>query len=100
MLASLGDGLQERKEIVEVADLLFVDENICVLKDSRHVVGVCDKVRAEVTLVELHTFNSLEGSLDALRFLNSDGSVFTNFVHCISDDLADFRVRISRDCGH
>ena len=56
---------------------------------------VCDKVRAEVTLVELHTFNSLEGSLDALRFFNSDGSVFTDFVHCISDDLADFRVGIA-----
>src|SRR5580658_10563525 len=63
-LAALGDGLQEREQVVERADLLLVDEDVGVLDHGLHGLRVGDEVRREVALVELHSLDDLERRLD------------------------------------
>ena len=96
-LASLGNLLEHWKEILEVGDLLFVDEDVCILKVTIHGIRIGHEVRGEVALVELHSFNNVESRLDAFGFFHGDGAVLANLVHSICDDTADFLVPVSRN---
>ena len=60
------------------------------------MVGVSDKVRAEVAAVELHAFNNVNFVSDALAFFDGDDAVFTN-LHGFGKLGADFAVVIGRD---
>ena len=82
--------LEVAEDFVEVADLLLVDENVCVFEV--HLLSFCigAEVRREIALVELHTFDHVEGGFNTFGFFNSDGAIFTNAVHCIRDDFTDW----------
>ena len=43
-----------------------MDQQIGVFEDAFHSLGIGDEVRGEVTAVELHAFDDVEGGLQAL----------------------------------
>src|SRR6266487_511068 len=91
--------LQEREQVFEAADFLFVDEDVGVLHLGSHPPGVGHDVRREITLVELHALNDFERGLDGLGFLDGDRAVLADLVHGLGDDLADGVVPVRRNRG-
>jgi hypothetical protein len=93
--ANFGYLFKNREQVLQVADLLFVDQNVRVAQAGFHGIAVGYEVRGEITFVELHTFNHIQSGFDGFCFFNSDGSVFTDFVHCVGNDFADGPVPVS-----
>ena len=63
-------------------------------------VGVGHEVRGEVSLIELHAFDDLEGGLDGAGFFHGDGSVFADLVHGVGDDFTDAGFPVGGHGGH
>ena len=59
--------------------------------------GIGDEVWAEVAAVELHTFDDLELSLQALGLFDGDDAVHTDLAHGLGKDAADFLVAVGGD---
>ena len=96
-LPHLGDLLQERKEILHAADLLFVDEDVGIFQHHFHPFRVGDKIRGDVAAVELHAFHHFQSGLHALGFFDGDNALFAHLVHGFGDDVADGSVVVGAD---
>src|SRR6185295_18677395 len=90
----LGYLLEQRQQILHRADLLFVNQDQWILKNSFHPFRVGHEVRAQVTAVKLHSLDNLKRGVHRLRFLNGDDAIFTDFIHRFSDDGADRGVAV------
>ena len=99
-LADLGNLFEDREQVLQRADLLFVDQDVRVLELALHRLGIGDEIGREIALVELHAFDDFERGFDRLGFLNRDGAVLADLVHGIGDDFADLRVPVRRNRGH
>src|SRR5690606_22329451 len=88
-LAGLDDLLQQREQVGHGRDLALVDEDVGILEDRFLTVGVSDEVRAQVALVELHTFGELELGPEGLRLVDGDDAVLADLVERLGDDLTD-----------
>ena len=95
--AAFGHLLEQRKEVLQAADFLLVDEDVGVLEDGFHRLRVGREVGREIAFVELHTFDHVEGGFDRLGFFHRDGSILADLLHRVSDDLADGFVPVGRD---
>src|SRR5207249_2372458 len=93
-LADLGNLFEDREQVLQRADLLFVDQDVRVLQLALHRLGIGDEIGREIALVELHAFDDFERGFDRLGFLNRDGAVLADLVHGIGDDFADLRVPV------
>src|SRR3954447_1359574 len=92
-LAGLHDLLQQREQVLHVRDLALVDQDVRVLEDGLHAVGVGDEVGGEVALVEAHTLGELELEAEGVALLDGDDAFLADLVHRLGDDLADAGVR-------
>jgi len=95
--ARLGDLLEDRQQILHVADLLLVDEKIRIVEHDFHALGIGHEVRGEVAAVELHALDDFEGGFEALRLFDRDDAFLADLVHGLGDDLADGGVVVRRD---
>ena len=86
------DLLQQRQQLGQRADLAVDDEDVGVLEDRLHALGVGDEVRADVALVELHALGELELEAGGLALLDGDDAVLADLVDRLGDELADERV--------
>ena len=68
-LADLGDLLEQGKQVLHRADLLFVDQDAGVFEHGLHALGIGDEVGGEVAAVELHAFDHFERGLHGLGIL-------------------------------
>ena len=98
-LADLGDLLEQREQVLQAADLLFVNQDVSVFELGFHRLGVGHEVGREIALVELHAFDDFERGLDRLGFFDRDGAVFADFVHGVGDDFADGGVPVGGNGG-
>ena len=96
-LPALGDLLEQREQVLHRADLLFVDQDVGVLEDDFHALGIGDEVRREVAAVELHAFDDFELGLQRLRLFDGDDAVFADLLHRFGNDLADGLVVVGGD---
>ena len=62
-----------------------------------HPLRIGYEVWAQVTAIELHSFDNFERSLHRLRLFNGDHAVFTDLVHRFCNDVADRLVAV---CGN
>ena len=97
-LAGLHDLLEDRQEILQRGDLGVDDEDVGVLKDSLHALGVGDEVGRDVALVEAHALGELELQAEGVGLLDGDDAFLADLVHGLGDDLTDSGVG-SRDGG-
>ena len=93
-LAALRDLFQQGKQVLQRRDLLLVDEDVGILQNGFHALGVRHEIRGQVALVELHAFDNLERRLDALGLFDGDGAVVADLLHGLGDDLADLAVAV------
>src|SRR5262249_28916920 len=90
--AGLHHRLQQRHQLIEARELLFIDQDIRVFHFNPHLVGVGNEVRRDVAAVELHTFDYLEFGLERLRLFDGDHSLVANFLHGVGNKAADLGV--------
>ena len=98
-LAGFRDFLEQRKQVLQARDFLFVNEDVSVFENGFHRLGVGDEVGREITFVELHAFDHFERGLDRFGFLDRDRAVFADFVHRVGDDFADGLVPVGGNGG-
>jgi len=96
-LAALGDLLEQREQVLHRADFLFVDEDVGVLEDGFHPLGIGDEVGREIAAVELHAFDDVELSLEGLGLFNGDDAILADLLHRFGDDAADGLIVVGRD---
>ena len=87
--AGLGNLFEDRQQVLQVRDLLFVIQNVSVFEFRFHRFGAGHEIRRGITLVELHAFHHVERRLDGLRFFDRDRAVFADLVHRVGDDFAN-----------
>src|SRR5690606_996710 len=95
--AGLGDALEHRQEITDVADLLVVQEDERVVEDRDLLVGVVDEVGRQVAAVELHALDDVELVVERLAVLDGDHALLADLLHRLRDDVADLGVRVGGD---
>ncbi len=96
-LAALGNLLEQRKQILHRADLLFVDQNVSVVERNFHPLRIGNEVRREIAAIELHSFDNFELGLERLRLFHGDHAILADLLHGFGDDVADGLVVIGRD---
>src|SRR4029077_15117814 len=88
-LTGLDDLLQHGQEVLDGPDLLVRDQDVRVLEDCLHALGVRDHVRGQVALVELHPLGELELEAEGLALLDVDDAVLADLLDRIRDHVAD-----------
>src|SRR5712692_6766015 len=96
-LAALHYGLEQRKQFIQLRELLFVDQDVGIVHFDAHLVGVGDEVGRDVAAVELHALDDVEFGLERLGFFNRDDALVADLLHGIGEEFADFRVAVGRD---
>src|SRR5690606_6277538 len=93
----LGDFLEHRQEVADVADLLVVQQDHRLLEHAGLLLGRVDEVRADVAAVELHALDDVELVLERLAVLDGDHAFLADLLHRLGDHFADGGVGVRRD---
>ena len=89
LLAGLHDLLQQRQDLLDGGDLLIGDEDVGVIDDGLHLLGIGHHVGGDVTAVKLHSLHDLAVGLGGLALLQRDHAVGGNLLHRLGDQLTD-----------
>src|SRR5699024_1346121 len=89
----LHDLLEDGQQLLDVADLGVGDEDVRVLEDGLHALGVGDEVAGDVALVEAHAVGELELEPEGVALLDGDAAFLAGLVHGLGDLRADLLVR-------
>src|SRR4051812_25854831 len=96
-LRGLHHRLEQRQQLLEARQLLFVDQDVGVIHVDAHLVGIGDEVRRDVAAVELHALDDFKLGLQALGLFNRDDAFVADPLHGVGEELADFGVAVGRD---
>ena len=77
--------LQQRQQLLESRQLLFVDEDVGVFHLDPHLVGVGDEVRRDVAAVELHALDDFELGLQRLGLFDRDDALIADLLHRVGE---------------
>ena len=70
-------------------DLLVGDEDIRIVDDGFHLIGIGDHVGGDVAAVELHAFDDFQAGLSGLGLFDGDDAGRADLIHGFRDQLAD-----------
>ena len=90
--AGLHDGLQQGNHVLDGGDLKVGEQDVGVVQDGLHALGIGCHVRGDVATVVLHALDDLEVHAEGLGILDGDGTVLANGVHGLGDLGADHGV--------
>ncbi len=96
-LAGLHDLLEHGQEVLDVGDLLVGDQDVGVVEDGLHPLGVGHEVRRDVALVEAHPLGELEVEPEGVGLLDGDDAFLADLVHRLGDGVADGGVATGGD---
>src|SRR6266576_7079596 len=88
-LTGLDHLLQHGQDVFYGADLLVRDQDVRVLEDCLHALGIGDHVRRQVALVELHALGELKLEAEGLPFLDVHDAVLADLLDRVRDYVAD-----------
>src|ERR1700733_11983391 len=88
-LAGTGDLLEQRQQILHVADLLFVDQDVGIFQHALHAIGIADEVGRQITTVELHAVHGLQLRFHGPALFHRDDAVLANLFHRFGNGVAD-----------
>ena len=97
-LARLHDLLEHRQQVLDRRDLRAHEEDVGVVEDGLHALGVGHEVRRDVALVEAHALDEVELHAEGLALLDGDDAVGADLLERLGDHLADLLVG-GRDGG-
>ena len=96
--AALHDLLEHRQQVADRGDLRADEQDVGVVEDGLHALGVGDEVRRDVALVEAHALDEVDLHAEGLALLDGDDAVLADLVDGLGDHLADLLVG-GRDGG-
>src|SRR5439155_9514509 len=88
-LAATRDLLEQWEQVLHVADLLLVDQDVRIFEHALHALGVADEIGRQIAAVELHAVHGLQLGGHGLGFLNRDDTVLADLLHGLGDNVAD-----------
>ncbi len=74
-----------------------MDQDVRILEDDFHALGVGHEIRRQVAPVELHALHHLERRLHRAAFFDRNDAVLADLGHRFRDDSADRLVVVGRD---
>ena len=86
----LNDLLKNRKDLLDIGNLLVCDQDIWIIKNSFHLLHISCHICRNISTVKLHTFYKVKLCLHCLGLFDCDNSVVGYFFHCICNHLSDF----------
>ena len=100
-LAGLHDLLEHGQQVADRGDLRADQQDVGVLEDGLHALGVGHEVGGDVALVEAHALDEVHVHAEGLGLLDGDDPVLADLVDGLGDHLADLGVRgrDGRDLG-
>ena len=75
LFARLYDLLEQRENILDIADLLIRDHDIRIIQVGFHLLGIGCEIGGKIPSVKLHSFNQVQLCLHGLGFLNGDNTI-------------------------
>src|SRR5271170_3255563 len=99
-LAIAGNLLEQRKEVLHRADLLFVNQDVRLFERDFHPVRIGDEVRAQVTAIELHALDHFQLGLERFRLFDRNHAILANLLHGLGNDVAYGCVAVGRNGAH
>ena len=99
LLAGLQHLLQQRQNLLDVGNLLIRNQQVSVIDNCFHLIGICAHIRGNIAAVELHAFHHVAVCLSGLGLFNGNHAIRRNFLHRFSDQLAD-RLVAGRNRSH
>ena len=87
--AGLDNGLQNRQDLLNVGDLLIGDQQVSIVQDGFHLVGIGDHVGGDIAPVELHAFHHVQAGLGGLALFDGDDALGADLFHGLGNQLAD-----------
>ncbi len=77
-----------------------MDQDVRLIEYDGHVFEIVDEMRAQIPLVELHSFEQLDRGFEGLAFLDRDHAVLAHLIHRLGQLLADLDFLVGRAGGH
>ena len=101
-LAGRHDLLEHREQVVDRGDLALDQQDVRLVEDGLHPLGVGDEVGRDVALVELHPLGELQLGAHGVGLLDRDHAVLADLVEGLGEQVADHGVARAdgRDRGH
>ncbi|CAI8155993.1 MAG: Uncharacterised protein [Synechococcus sp. CC9902] len=90
--AGASDLLKDRNQILNKADLLVGEQDVGLIQNRFHPLGIGREVRGDVALVETHALGDLELGLHGLALFEGNHTFLADLVHGIGNHLADFLI--------
>ena len=95
--AGLYHRFQQRQQLLECRQFLFIDQDIRIFHLDPHLFGIGDEVGRDVAAVELHALDHFELGLERLCFLDRDHALIANLFHGVGKKAPDVRIAVGRD---
>ena len=97
-MAILEHSLQQRQNILHSADFLICNQNLSIIQNSFHLIGVRYHIGRNVATIKLHALNHLTGGLSGLGLLNGNHAVSGYLFHSLSNQFANHLVCSGNSC--
>src|SRR5207247_11098483 len=72
-------------------------DDVGVLKNGFHALGIGDEIRREIAAVELHTLDDIELGLKRLRLFHGDDAILADSLHGFGNDATNRLVIVGAD---
>ena len=92
LLAHLDNLLKDWQDFVDGGNLFVGNQDVWIIHNGFHLVGISYHVRGDIAAVELHALYYGQAGLHALGLLNGDNAFLANLLHGISNVMADFLI--------
>ncbi len=80
--------LEQRQQVLHVADLFFVNQDVGIFQHGFHAVRIGNEVRRQIAAVELHAVHGFELGDHSLRLFNRDDAVLADLLHRFGNDVS------------
>ena len=87
--AGLDDRLQDGQDLLNVGDLLIGDQQVSIVQDGFHLVGIGNHVGGDIAPVKLHAFHHIQAGFGGLALFDGDDTFGAHLLHSLGDQLAD-----------
>ena len=74
-----------------------MDQNVWVIENDLHLVGIGNEVGREKAAIELHAFNDIQFCLKALGLFNRDHTFIADPLHRLGEHFAHLAIAVGRN---
>ena len=92
LLAHLNNLLQNRQNLVDGGNLLVGNQDIWIVHNGFHLIGISNHVRRDITTVELHALYNGQAGFHTLGLLNGNNAFLAYLLHSIGNVVTDFSI--------